>query len=238
MFMVQIYFLSNVFLPNSSPKSTLQFKLWELTRIRPRRHPHPIIDYFEANKLLHPSHHGFRVNHNTTTALLEMYDTWVEAMDRGEATGVCFLDMSAAFDVVKPSLLLKKLGLYGFEDTAIKGIESYLRDRKQTVCIDGTCSRLLPLSVGVPQGSIIGPLMYIIFTNDLPECVHCHPPNLQTHAQAHHVQQMYNVDCQRCGRICCFADDSSYSFSNISAPHISATLGTKYNIILDYMASH
>ena len=72
----------------------------------------------------------------------------------------------------------------------------------------------------------------------MPECVHCHPPNLQTHAQAHHVQQLYNVDCQRCGKICCFADDSSYSFSNVSAPHISATLGTKYNIISDYMASH
>ena len=197
-----------------------------------------IIEYFEANRLLHPSHHGFRANHNTTTALLEMYDTWVEAMDRGEATGVCFLDMSAAFDMVKPSILLKKLDLYGFDVTAITWIESYLRDRKQTVCIDGTCSRLLPLSVGVPQGSIIGPLMYIIFTNDLPECVHCHPPKLQTHAQVHPVQQMYNVNCQKCGRICCFADDSSYSFSNISAPHISATLGTKYSIISDYMASH
>ena len=67
-----------------------------------------IIDYFESNKLLHPSHHGFRANHNTTTALLEMYDTWVEAMDKGEATGVCFLDMSAAFDMVKPCVLLKK----------------------------------------------------------------------------------------------------------------------------------
>ena len=195
-----------------------------------------IIDYFEANRLLHPSHHGFRANHSTTTALLEMYDTWVEAMDRGEATGVCFLDMSAAFDMVKPSILLKKLGLYGFDDTAIRWIESYLSDRKQTVCIDGTCSRLLSLSVGVPQGSIIGPLMYTIFTNDLPECVHCHPP---THPQVHHdVQQPYNVDCQKCGRICCFADDSSYSFSNASAPHISETLSNKYSIISDYMASH
>ena len=108
-----------------------------------------MIDYFESNKLLHPSHHGFRANHNTTTALLEMYDTWVEAMDKGEATGVCFLDMSAAFDMVKPCVLLKKLELYGFDFASITWIESYLSDRKQTVCIDGKCSRLLPLSVGV-----------------------------------------------------------------------------------------
>ena len=56
-----------------------------------------MIDYFEANKLLHPNHHGFRANHNTTTALLQMYNTWIEAMDRKEATGV---DMRAAFDMV------------------------------------------------------------------------------------------------------------------------------------------
>ena len=93
-----------------------------------------IIDYFEHHKLLHPSHHGFRANHNTTTALLQMYDTWVEAMDKGEATGVCFLDMSAAFDMVNPEVLLKKLHLYGFEPTSVTWIESYLSDRKQTVC--------------------------------------------------------------------------------------------------------
>ena len=110
-----------------------------------------IIDYFEHHKLLHPSHHGFRANHNTTTALLQMYDTWVEAMDKGEATGVCFLDMSAAFDMVNPNVLLQKLHLYGFEPTSVTWIESYLSDRKQTVCIDGTCSSMLPLSVGVPQ---------------------------------------------------------------------------------------
>ena len=133
-----------------------------------------IIDYFESNDLLHPNHHGFRSNHNTTTALLQMYDTWVEAMDKGEATGVCFLDMSAAFDMVSHSVLLDKLLLYGFEDASFTWIKSYLSDRQQTVCIDGTCSPLLSLEAGVPQGSIIGPILYIIFTNDLPETVHEH----------------------------------------------------------------
>ena len=119
-----------------------------------------MIDYFETNNLLHPNHHGFRANHNTTTALIQMYDTWVEAMDKEEATGVCLLDMSAAFDMVSHPVLLDKLVLYGFDTASHEWIRSYLDGRKQTVCIDGACSPLLSLEVGVPQGSIIAPLLH------------------------------------------------------------------------------
>ena len=198
-----------------------------------------IIDYFESNDLLHPNHHGFRSNHNTTTALLQMYDTWVEAMDKGEATGVCFLDMSAAFDMVSPSVLLDKLLLYGFEDASFTWIKSYLSDRQQTVCIDGTCSPLLSLEAGVPQGSIIGPILYIIFTNDLPETVHehsqePHPPECHQDSPQH----SFNLHCPACGSLCCFADDSSYSYSSTSAEEISATLAYKYETISEYMKCH
>ena len=202
-----------------------------------------MVEYFEANKLLHPNHHGFRANHNTTTALLQMYDTWVEAMDKGEATGVCFLDQSAAFDMVKHSVLLQKLLLYGFDIASFTWIESYLTDRKQTVCVDGTCSSMLELSAGVPQGSIIGPLLYIIFTNDLPESVHCHPPQDHPLPQVHlSVQDTphhpYNVHCHSCGVICCFADDSSYSFSSKDADTINENLCNKYKTIADFMSCH
>ena len=201
-----------------------------------------MIDYFESNNLLHPNHHGFRANHNTTTALLQMYDYWVEAMDRGEATGVCFLDMSAAFDMVNHSVLLEKLLLYGFDTASFTWIKSYLEDRKQTVCIDGTCSPLLCLDTGVPQGSIIGPLLYIVFTNDLPETVHGHLPP-QEHSEEHQHPQdspehSYNLYCDICGNICCFADDSSFSYSSKDTNEISEVLTDKYNIIAEYMQSH
>ena len=198
-----------------------------------------MIEYFESNKLLHPSHHGFRVNHSTTTALLQMYDMWVEAMDRGEATGVFFLDMSAAFDLMSHSVLLDKLSLYGFDCASIAWIKSYLSDRQQTVCIDGTCSKLLPLSVGVPQGSIIGPLLYIIFTNDLPKSIHKHIPEQQhPPPQDSHGQHSYNLSYHSCGSICCFADDSSLSFSNSAAGTISEVLAEMYNTISEYMGCH
>ena len=144
--------------------------------------------------------------------------------------------MSAAFDMVNHSLLLKKLDLYGFDSASSAWIESYLFERKQTVCIDRTCSSMRSLNVGVPQGSIIGPLLYIIFTNDLPESVHGHPPEVQV--QERQVQHTYNVDCYRCGSICCFADDSSYSFSSSEADSISEKLSSKYSTISDFMGSH
>ena len=198
-----------------------------------------MIEYLESNKILHPSHLDFRVNHSTTTALLQMYDMWVEAMDRGEATGVCFLDMSAAFDLVSHSVLLDKLSLYGFDCASIAWIKSYLSDRQQAVCIDGTCSKLLPLSVGVPQGSIIGPLLYIIFTNDLPESIHKHLPEQQhPPPQDSHGQHSYNLSCHSCGSICCFADDSSLSFSNSAAGTISEVLAERYSTISEYMGCH
>ena len=77
-----------------------------------------IIDYMDSNHLLHPNHHGFRAGRSTTTGLIQMYDKWVESIDRGQYTGACFLDLSAAFDIVDHPLLLEKSQLYGFSGNA------------------------------------------------------------------------------------------------------------------------
>ena len=100
-----------------------------------------------------------------------MYDSWVQAMDKGALAGVCMLDMSAAFDVVDHGILLGKLKLYGFDDEALSWMENYLSGRTQAVYIDGSLSPFLSVDVGVPQGSILGPLCYVLFTNDLPETI-------------------------------------------------------------------
>ena len=117
------------------------------------------VAYFEANNLFHPNHHGFRKNHNTCTALLQMYDSWIEAAEEKQLTAVCMLDMSAAFDVVDHDILLRKLQFYGFENHSLQWMSSYLRARTQSVCIDGSMSPPLEVTTGVPQGSILGPLM-------------------------------------------------------------------------------
>ena len=156
--------------------------------------------------------------------------TWVEAVDRGELSGVCMLDMSAAFDVVDHEILLGKLKLYGFDKTALKWMEDYLSGRSQAVYIDGSLSPFLPVDVGVPQGSILGPLCYVLFTNDLPETIldtssHVHWSHLTTH-------------CAECGGLCCFADDSTYSVSSNDQGILEQKLNERYSILANYMGNN
>ena len=131
-----------------------------------------IVDYRDTDQLYHPNHHGFRGKHSTVTALIQMYDVWLETTEHGKMAGAMMIDLSAAFDMVDHCLLLQKLTLLGFSDGAQAWINSYLSGRQQQVCIDGQLSDKEVVDVGVPQGSILGPLLYILFSNDLPEVVH------------------------------------------------------------------
>ena len=85
------------------------------------------------------------INHSTTTGLIQMYDSWVEEVEKKQLTGVCFLDLSAAFDIVDHPLLLQKLKLYGFAEDSLGWVESYLSGRNQTVYIEGIHSKVLPV---------------------------------------------------------------------------------------------
>ena len=103
---------------------------------------------------MNPSHHGFRGQHSTCTALIQMIDSWVEAFDNGDISAVLMLDMSAAFDLVDHELFLKKLKVYGLNQETLHWISSYLSERMQQVYVDGALSDPLQVTVGVPQGSI------------------------------------------------------------------------------------
>ena len=119
------------------------------------------------NKLLYVSQYGFRQEHSTELASLEFTDRIMHHLDNKKIPITIFLDLSKAFDTLDHSILLDKLQYYGVKNSALNWFSSYLSDRFQYVDYNGTMSSKLPLSTGVPQGSILGPLMFIIYMNDI-----------------------------------------------------------------------
>ena len=89
-------------------------------------------------------------------------------MDSKELVGAVLLDLSKAFDLVDHSLLLSKISMYHTDNTSLRWFESYLHDRTQRCCINGSLSDALPITRGVPQGSILGPILFLLYINDLP----------------------------------------------------------------------
>ena len=200
-----------------------------------------IVKYVEGNGLLHPSHHGSRANHSTSTAMIEMYDSWIDSAEGEEMAGVMMLDLSAAFDLVDHHLLLQKLELLGFDQHAVLWMWSYLSERSQCVYVDGKLSDFEQVTVGVPQGSVLGALMYILFVNDLPEVVHGHAG--QVHPAENHDQEVqrqvnFNMNCRVCGSLCCYVDDSTYMYSSSDPAILTEKLSAQYKCLAEYMGDN
>jgi len=172
-----------------------------------------VYSYLKEHNLLNECQSGFRPKHSTSTTLLHVTDNILNNMDKGLVTGAVFLDLRKAFDTVCHEILLQKLRFNGIQGMALTWFHSYLSNRTQTTVINGVNSNLLELSVGVPQGSVLGPLLFILYINDLPE-------------QISH------------GHIVLYADDTALFFAAKSVSDVNRALNADLQNISEWLETN
>ena len=156
---------------------------------------------------------GFRKGYNAQHALVRMLEKWKTSLDNRENVGAILMDLSKAFDCIKHDLLLAKLDAYGFSREALRLVNSFLENRHQRVKINGSFSTYKQLSLGVPQGSVLGPLFFNIYINDL-------------------LLSIQDTD------ICNYADDTTIYACDNNLDNVIARLENDSSIIIQWFANN
>ena len=126
-----------------------------------------MLDFPDSNNVLYKYQFEFREKHCTQQAIVALMEKITQSWDTDDIVIGVFIDLKRAFDTVPPDILLKKMYAYGIRGNAFKLLKSYLTDRTQYVIYDSKQSKTLPIKCGVPQGSILGPLLFICVINDI-----------------------------------------------------------------------
>jgi len=169
--------------------------------------------FLSDNNILYKNQSGFRPLHSTETCLTHLSDQILEKCDKGCYTGMILIDLQKAFDTLDHNLLLDKLGLLNFSSNTISWFKSYLSNRTFLVNVESTFSEPADLKCGVPQGSILGPLLFLLYINDLPQAV---------------------TDCD----VRLYADDTCISYTHKNISEIELRLNANFNNLCDWFVDN
>ena len=128
-----------------------------------------ILDHLDSQNILHENQHGFRAKRSCESQLLMTTDDISKSMNSGNQVDMAILDFSKAFDKVSHERLSQKLKYYGIDANTRTWIDSFLTDRKQQVVVDNATSDIASVTSGVPQGTVLGPTLFLIYKNDIAD---------------------------------------------------------------------
>jgi retron-type reverse transcriptase len=166
--------------------------------------------FIDKNKILSKHQYGFRKNRSTEHAIIDFVDKITKAIDEGKYSVGIFLDLSKVFDTINHRILIKKLEHYGIRGVAKKWFENYLCNIKQIVKYNDVQSEVMTIRSGVPQGSVLGPLLFLLYINDIQFC-----------------SELISIVL--------FADDTNILFSHTCLKQLNEVIQIEMNKIIDWL---
>ena len=194
-----------------------------------------LLDHMEQRNLICSDNHAYRRRTSTTTALMQIADLIATGAEENKITASMSIDQSAAFDSVEHEILMEKLTYYGLSVETLQWIQSYLENRSGYVVVGSAKSIIQSIKQGVPQGSVLGPLLYLIYVNEFPTITKddicrnpCHVTDTGFLANS----------CQECGIITMFADDAEYTTTSNSRGQNQDKIEENFVRIIDFLNSN